>query len=318
MSVTQIPAIGLQNPDRPAVNDESAMRRMASEFEALLLNQLTGSINPTDSEEEEGLFSSGGGLGLSRQLFAEQFAKTMASSGGIGLADMIVNQMNARAQTANKASLGTAARAIRSNETATSSTTVAPGSTKTEPAAPATNPAFATRPRHAHPVSKTSTDRNRIVTASRATSISNPTEPARPVARVAIHAPIQGPLRSFFGPRRDPINGKPRFHKGIDIAAPTGTPIGAAAAGKVVFAGRNKGYGNMVMVEHADGRRTLYAHASRLFVKVGDTVANGQTVAAVGSTGHSTGPHLHFEIREGNRAIDPLTILSNDFMLSRR
>jgi murein DD-endopeptidase MepM/ murein hydrolase activator NlpD len=316
MSVTQIPAIGLQQPQRAAANDEATTRRMASEFEALLLNQLTASMNPVDGEDEEGLFSSSGGLGLSRQLFAEQFARTMAESGGIGLADMIVNQTKARAQTGNKTSLATAARAIRRDETSASSNPVVADPTNV--GSTGANVRYLTRPRRVHPIVTTNTNVTGVVNTSRSTSISNTTEPPRAVPRVAIHAPIQGPLRSIFGPRRDPINGRHRFHKGIDIAAPSGMPIGAAAAGKVVFAGRNKGYGNMVMLEHADGRRTLYAHASQLFVKVGDTVANGQPIAAVGSTGHSTGPHLHFEIREGARAIDPLTILSNDFMLSRR
>jgi murein DD-endopeptidase MepM/ murein hydrolase activator NlpD len=86
----------------------------------------------------------------------------------------------------------------------------------------------------------------------------------------------------------------------------------------VVFAGRNGGYGKMVMLEHADGRQTLYAHAERLFVKPGDVVAAGQTIAAVGSTGHSTGPHLHFEIREGQNAVNPLKSLIKDLTLARR
>ena len=73
-----------------------------------------------------------------------------------------------------------------------------------------------------------------------------------------------------------------------------------------------------VLIEHADGRRTLYAHAESLFVQAGDTVRAGQPIAAVGSTGHSTGPHLHFEVREGNRPLNPLTVLANDFALARR
>jgi murein DD-endopeptidase MepM/ murein hydrolase activator NlpD len=133
-----------------------------------------------------------------------------------------------------------------------------------------------------------------------------------------LNQPILGSLRSVFGPRRDPINGRMRFHKGIDIAAKSGTPIGAAAEGTVVFSGRNKGYGNMVMVEHSDGRRTLYAHASRLFVRVGERVRRGQAIAAVGSTGHSTGPHLHFEVRQGTVALNPLKNISNGLAVARR
>lgn len=138
------------------------------------------------------------------------------------------------------------------------------------------------------------------------------------VPYVSLQSPLRGEIRSKFGMRRDPINGRMRLHQGIDIPAKRGTPIEAAAAGTVVFAGRNKGYGNMVMIEHADGRRTLYAHAQSLFVSVGDTVAAGESIAAVGSTGHSTGPHLHFEVREANRAVNPLSALSNENTYARR
>jgi murein DD-endopeptidase MepM/ murein hydrolase activator NlpD len=130
--------------------------------------------------------------------------------------------------------------------------------------------------------------------------------------------PVQGRITSDFGGRRDPVNGRHRFHEGIDIAAPKGTPIQAAAAGTVIYAGRNGGYGNTILVEHADGRTTRYAHADSLMVNAGDTVEAGQTIAAVGSTGHSTGPHLHFEVMENGRHVSPLKVLANDYTLARR
>jgi murein DD-endopeptidase MepM/ murein hydrolase activator NlpD len=134
----------------------------------------------------------------------------------------------------------------------------------------------------------------------------------------AFKSPLQGRITSEFGLRNDPINGRHRQHHGVDIAAPRGTPIGAAATGTVVFAGRRGGYGNTVIIEQADGKQTLYGHADQLKVSVGDRVEAGQTIATVGSTGRSTGPHLHFEVRENGQPIDPLTILAKDFVLPDR
>ncbi len=135
---------------------------------------------------------------------------------------------------------------------------------------------------------------------------------------VVLMPPIEGHIKSNFGMRRDPFNGQRKFHAGVDIPAPLGTPVGAAADGKVVFAGRDGGYGNTVVIEHRDGRRTRYAHAQSLFVRAGESVEAGQPIAAVGSTGRSTGPHLHFEVIEGGRQKNPLKSLIKAFTLARR
>ena len=102
-----------------------------------------------------------------------------------------------------------------------------------------------------------------------------------------------------------------RMHKGIDIAGPIGTPINAAADGTVISAGWNSGgYGNLVEVKHSDGTTTRYGHNSRISVSVGQTVRQGQQLAEMGSTGHSTGSHLHFEIRPtGGTAVNPIAHL---------
>jgi murein DD-endopeptidase MepM/ murein hydrolase activator NlpD len=115
--------------------------------------------------------------------------------------------------------------------------------------------------------------------------------------------PVNGTVTSGFGMRWG------RMHEGIDIAAPTGTAIWAAAAGTVIYAGWLGGYGNLVVVDHGNGLSTAYAHASAIVVSLGQQVAQGQTVALVGSTGHSTGPHLHFEVRVNGAAVDPLLYL---------
>ena len=115
--------------------------------------------------------------------------------------------------------------------------------------------------------------------------------------------PVNGTVVSGFGMRWG------RMHEGVDITASTGTPIWAAAAGTVIHSGWLGGYGNLVVVDHGDGLATAYAHASSILVSVGQSVAQGETIALVGSTGNSSGPHLHFEVRVNGVAVDPLFYL---------
>ena len=119
--------------------------------------------------------------------------------------------------------------------------------------------------------------------------------------------PVSGPITSPFGMRLDPVSGEfTRMHTGIDIGAPMGATIGAAASGRVILAGwTDGGYGNMIVVDHGGGLSTLYAHCSNVFVSAGQDVQRGTPLGAVGSTGHSTGPHLHFEVRMNGQPVDP-------------
>lgn len=112
-------------------------------------------------------------------------------------------------------------------------------------------------------------------------------------------------VTSGFGERIHPISGEPDFHAGVDIAMAEGTPVYAAAPGTVVFAGEQRGYGQLVIIEHADGYTTRYAHNSKLLVEAGQQVSARTWIAESGSTGNSTGPHLHFEVRRNGVAIDP-------------
>jgi murein DD-endopeptidase MepM/ murein hydrolase activator NlpD len=120
--------------------------------------------------------------------------------------------------------------------------------------------------------------------------------------------PLEGRVSSGFGWRRDPFTGEQAWHSGVDLVATKGTSIGAAWDGRVVFVGQRGGYGNMVVLEHAGGWRSYYAHNDQNMVKVGDKVQAGQRIATVGSSGRSTGPHLHFEIRQGSMAWNPKQI----------
>jgi murein DD-endopeptidase MepM/ murein hydrolase activator NlpD len=130
----------------------------------------------------------------------------------------------------------------------------------------------------------------------------DPPAPAGGTQRPLLTWPAPGPLNSPFGGRR--------HHPGIDIGGATGDPVVAAAAGTVVLAGMAPagfaGYGNVVMVDHGQGVATLYAHLSRVDVAMGQAVTQGQLLGAIGATGEATGPHLHFEVRDGGHPVDPV------------
>lgn len=141
---------------------------------------------------------------------------------------------------------------------------------------------------------------------------------ARLTSQVALQSrtpsamPVQGHSynSSSYGARVDPLTGRRAFHEGLDFAAPRGTPIVAAAGGVVVKARYVSGYGRLVEIDHGNELITRYAHASKLLVKEGDLVYRGQRIAKVGSTGRSTGPHLHFEVRVAGHAADPRLFLA--------
>jgi murein DD-endopeptidase MepM/ murein hydrolase activator NlpD len=121
--------------------------------------------------------------------------------------------------------------------------------------------------------------------------------------------PVRGPITSPFGYRTHPILGTTRFHSGLDFGVDHGTPILAAGNGVVIVAEWYGGYGNCLIIQHGNELSTLYGHCSKLLVNQGDPVRQGQVVAEVGSTGMSTGPHLHFEVRQAGTTVDPLGYL---------
>ncbi|HVO00477.1 MAG TPA: M23 family metallopeptidase [Steroidobacteraceae bacterium] len=122
---------------------------------------------------------------------------------------------------------------------------------------------------------------------------------------------LSGYISSYFGERMDPFNGEEAFHKGLDFASDAGTDVLAVAQGVVTWAGPREGYGVMVEVNHGNGYVTRYAHNSRVMVSAGDTVQRGQAIAVVGSTGRSTGPHVHFEVLKDGRQIDPMAYVGH-------
>lgn len=120
-----------------------------------------------------------------------------------------------------------------------------------------------------------------------------------------------GYISSYFGERMDPFTGEEGMHKGLDFAADVGSDVLAVAAGVVTWAGPRSGYGNMVEIAHGKGYVTRYAHAERTLVSVGDEVQRGQAIATVGSTGRSTGPHVHFEVLKNGQQIDPMRFVGH-------
>jgi murein DD-endopeptidase MepM/ murein hydrolase activator NlpD len=151
-------------------------------------------------------------------------------------------------------------------------------------------------------------------------SSTTPTQPIKPIpaANGGSQSPVvsiypltnPAPITSKFGWRTHPLTGNRRFHSGLDIAAPSGSPVVATAAGTVISAGWNGGYGKAVIIQHSGTQQTLYGHLSEVSVQAGQTIAQGTVIGLVGSTGNSTGPHLHFESRMPNlagvwTAVDP-------------
>lgn len=122
--------------------------------------------------------------------------------------------------------------------------------------------------------------------------------------------PLKGQVSSHFGWRQDPLGQGTRFHAGLDIAAPKDTPIVATQRAVVAFSGPYRGYGNVVALAHGKGLYTLYGHASTILVHSDQVVEKGQVIATVGSTGRSTGPHLHFEVHENGRYKNPREYLA--------
>ena len=140
-----------------------------------------------------------------------------------------------------------------------------------------------------------------------------------PVTRtIAFSTPVKGyAINSPFGLRKLAIEAKARAHKGVDIAAPMGTSVFSTSEGRVLRTGYDAGgYGNFIEVRHPNGMSTVYGHLSRIDVGHGEAVAAGQRIGLVGSTGYSTGPHLHFEVRRGGAQVNPTKVLGRSFSVA--
>ncbi len=341
-------------PLKPQTASPDALRKAATQFEAVLLMHLTSAMNSTVNDDEEPLFGGDGGTGLAKQMFSEQLATTMAQSGGVGLSDVILKQFGGAGTSPAAGKIKGLAEtiyAIRDTKPSISANKAFQNeltSAKGQAAMPISMSALtAGDPNDAEVISTfegqlraegiddslanlildgkvVNTTRARIVPNAEITmvptaataqpAVLSPTPPPEgPAINVAYHIPVAGRISSGFGNRFHPIDKKVKFHGGIDIAVPTGTTVGAAADGVVKFAGPDGNYGNLVVIRHPDGRETRYGHLSKILVAADQPITSGQPIALSGSTGKSTGPHLHFEVRENGKAVNPIKIVSNVF-----
>jgi flagellar protein FlgJ len=332
----------LQQSDGKPSTDQ--LKKAAVQFEAVLLMQLTSALNGTNDDDEDALFGSDAGSGLAKQLFSEQMATVMAQSGGMGISDLIMRQLSGQKAQAGTGGIKSLSEVISSIKPLKASENtpikaekrlIEERKTQLPTRTPETEK-FAGDPNEVQIISTFEDDLRtngiddslknlildgRVVNSTRARVVPNApiVEVGKTVSNsivsgvgeISFQRPAAGRISSEFGNRFHPIDKRTRFHGGLDIAVPTGTTVSAAAEGTVVFAGKKGGYGNLVIIQHPDGRETRYAHLSSFSVAAGDPVAKGEPIASSGSTGRSTGPHLHFEIRENGVAVDPERFLSN-------
>jgi murein DD-endopeptidase MepM/ murein hydrolase activator NlpD len=304
---------------------QDALRKVAEQFEAVLLMQLTSALNGSSDDGEESLFGSDGGSDLAKKMFSEQMATAMAKGGGIGLADLIMKKLqgNAAQPVDNKTNpLKKSQSAVNEIRNSTNqvkqSNNYAPNNISEETTMTSAPQIFvpeaeALMNTRARVVADKPITYSEDVSAPNEVYSPSPVSASSPLSprTVSFQMPTNGRISSSFGNRFHPIDKRVKFHGGLDIAVPLGTRVNSAADGVVAFAGQKGGYGNLVIIQHPDGRETRYGHLQKILVSAGDPVSAGQEVAKSGSTGKSTGPHLHFEIRENGQVVNPLKILSN-------
>lgn len=312
------------------------LRQVAVQFEAILLMQLTSALNSTANEDEDQLFGGDAGAGMAKQLFSEQMATSLAQSGGVGIADMMVRQIAGEKapQVGGIKGLSDIVSSVRLDKDVRMKPLDKSGGIQLPVRMTARENSPLVQPGEVEIISTFEDDlrtngiddatenlmldgrvvnstRSRVVPGIPITSLDGSTPIARLAGDIKFQRPLSGRVSSQFGTRFHPIDKTTKFHAGLDIAVATGTTVGSAADGTVSYAGWSGGYGNLVIIDHPDGRQTRYAHLSSISVSAGEQVSQGQRIALSGSTGKSTGPHLHFEVRENGRPVDPTRILSN-------
>lgn len=316
------------------------LQKAAAEFEAMLLNQVLKDMRRSGKwgDEEEDGGDSLGAESLFEMIDGElASALTKSPNGSFGLGKQMLEQldrMNLGAATADVAKAIQAEQATsldsargksldpardrretaqvsdradgRAKETAALADVGVSDAAATRAVGTATR-AVSAAGRAAEPQPAGTTGFVRGVRATDIEPVSNIDESPAVEASAAVANPSAPKVTSAFGWRRDPMTGAAKFHKGVDLKAAYGQEVQAAGSGRVVFSGSQGGYGTTVMIEHADGSKTRYAHLSVALVSAGDTVSAGQALGRVGSTGRSTGPHLHFEVLDRNgRAVNPM------------
>lgn len=253
--------LDLRDIDNGSVSKEEKIKRVAIQFEEILINTLlkeTLKEEENKDGEEEGLPLHTESFTDLRQMFLSQY---IADNGGLGYREIIEQQIKAHYFNED----------IKNNDNNTtgSPTLLSLSTVHTIPAVSAASP----------------------------TLMKN------------ISSPVTGPISSDYGWRKDPIDGLTRFHTGVDFDVPANTTVKSFMEGEVTFSGWEQGYGNLVEIKHPNGMVSRYGHNSELRVKEGDYVDSGAVIALSGSSGRSTGPHLHFELRKGEFSLNPDKII---------
>jgi murein DD-endopeptidase MepM/ murein hydrolase activator NlpD len=254
--------------------ERAKVAELAQEFEAMLMLQMVQQMRKSlldEAEEPEGL----GGTTM-QETFDTEFSRYLAQSGGVGLGAYMSRTLAERS--------GGDAPAAAADVTSLATTVSA------------MHPLTVLAPSGRHP-GRVGAPTARGIAIGRSTD--NTDAPA------SVELPLSDGVSSGFGLRSDPFTGASRFHRGVDLRAAYGTEVPAAAGGTVVFAGERGTYGTLVVMRHASGVETRYAHLSSLEVKEGDVVAAGAAIGRVGSTGRSAAPHLHFEVLVNGERVDP-------------
>ncbi|MGE3507445.1 MAG: peptidoglycan DD-metalloendopeptidase family protein [Vicinamibacterales bacterium] len=278
-------------PGRPGSVDErdreaerTTLKQLAQEFEAMLLNEMLADWRRSLIADPES--DAPAGLGTMTDVVGAEFGRALSRGGGVGIAAVLLRSFE-RQQTSQATDGGI------------SSGTAAP-----------TTPVV----RDAGGTSVVTAD-SRGAAGSVPAQMSVRSEALADRARQLLHTfaerthPVTGTVTSSFGWRTDPFSGQATFHTGLDLRMAYGEPVASVAPGRVSFAGDQRGYGLTVIVDHADGLQTRYAHLSSTGVQVGDEVQPGQIIARSGNSGRSTAPHLHVELLRGGRPVDPAGLL---------
>jgi flagellar protein FlgJ len=261
------------------------LRALAAQFESMLLTQMMNAMRSSmfDDKNEDAGFAKGP---LADALYGE-LSLALSRAGGFGLGDALVSPLMRQASE-----FGATAGISGALATQPLSVTVPSGTSfdlVSQIQADATPQSLATRA-------------TMTALSSMSGDLSGSPNSGLMTPSVSL---VSGRVSSEYGWRQDPFDGTLKFHRGTDIAIPSGQDVPAAQAGQVTFAGDKSGYGLTVEVSHGGGLSTRYAHLSEISAVVGDTVAEGQTIAKSGATGLVTGPHLHFEVLDQGRSVDP-------------
>ncbi len=259
------------------------LQRLSQEFEAMFLSEMLRGMRESlgGGEQEEGL-----GNATMTDTFDSELGQSLSKAGGMGLARMMLEALVKRGADASAATVPVAPHVVAAYTS--NRTTAAEAGSVTPPAALAASVA-APRAAVALPV---------VAATSEVES------PRAPVS-------LPGTVTSPFGWRSDPLTGRPQFHAGTDVRMAYGQGVQAVAGGRVSAVGERSGYGLTVVIDHGNGLETRYAHLSGASVREGDSVEAGQVVAQSGSSGRSTGPHLHLEARQNGQAIAVASLLKD-------